>query len=100
MKFDLTGVERWPLDRLSNTSISWVILHLLIWGGPVFSIKSVLLLQVACQSKDNALIFHSSEREQELEVYQFVTTHDLNLYMPASDLILEEHIDHGRPPSK
>ncbi|XP_022095907.1 reelin-like [Acanthaster planci] len=54
-------------------------------------------IRSACHSEGEALFFHSPD-ESVQDIYQFVTTHDLDLYMPASSLILEEHIHGDRLP--
>ncbi|XP_033646479.1 reelin-like isoform X1 [Asterias rubens] len=53
-------------------------------------------IKSACRSESNALFFHGSKSDR--DVNQFATTQELNLYIPASDIILEEHIDGDRLP--
>ncbi|XP_038061332.1 reelin-like [Patiria miniata] len=55
-------------------------------------------IRSACHSEGDALFFHTPAQPDQ-DIYQFVTTHDLNLYMPASSLILEEHIHGDRMPA-
>ena len=71
---------------------SWAINYKAYWDTNCFSFQS------ACRSESNALFFHGSKSDR--DVNQFATTQELNLYIPASDIILEEHIDGDRLPLK